>query len=89
MKNLKNVGRIGNPARPAPGGCQVDQQTMRTAQGDSRFDIFLGKMRIDGNEFDVPVHVGQGLSEVLLGRQWLKTRRLVVDMSSSVLTLGN
>jgi hypothetical protein len=22
MKNLKNVGRIGNPARPAPGGCQ-------------------------------------------------------------------
>jgi predicted aspartyl protease len=46
-------------------------------------------MRIDGNEFDVPVHVGQGLSEVLLGRQWLKTRRLVVDMLSSVLTLGD
>ena len=22
MKNLKNVGRIGNPARPALGGCQ-------------------------------------------------------------------
>jgi hypothetical protein len=42
---------------------------MRTAQGNSQFDIFLGKMRIDGNEFDVPVHVGQGLSEVLLGRQ--------------------
>jgi predicted aspartyl protease len=45
-------------------------------------------MRIDGNEFDVPVYVGQGLSEVLLGRQWLKTHRLVVDVSSSVLTLG-
>ena len=73
----------------ALGWVYLDQQTMRTAQGDSRFDIFLGKMRIDGNEFDVPVHVGQGLSEVLLGRQWLKTRRLVVDMSSSVLTLGN
>ena len=71
------------------GWVYLDQQTMRTAQGDSRFDIFLGKMRIDGNEFDVPVHVGQGLSEVLLGRQWLKTRRLVVDMSSSVLTLGD
>jgi clan AA aspartic protease len=73
----------------ALGWIYVDQQTMRTAQGDSRFDVFLGKVRIDGNEFDVPVHVGQGLSEVLLGRQWLKTRRLVVDMSSSVLTLGN
>ena len=23
MKNLKNVGRIGNPARPALGGCQI------------------------------------------------------------------
>ena len=73
----------------ALGWIYLDQQTMRTAQGDSQFDIFLGIMRIDGNEFDVPVHVGQGLSEVLLGRQWLKTRRLVVDMSSSVLTLGN
>lgn len=72
----------------ALGWIYLDQQTMRTAQGNSQFDIFLGKMRIDGNEFDVPVYVGQGLSEVLLGRQWLKTRRLVVDMSSSVLTLG-
>jgi predicted aspartyl protease len=73
----------------ALGWVYLDQQTMRTAQGDSRFDVFLGKMRIDGNEFDVPVHVGQGLSEVLLGRQWLKTRRLVVDVLSSVLTLGD
>jgi predicted aspartyl protease len=73
----------------ALGWIYVDQQTMRTAQGDSRFDIFLGKVRIDGNTFDVSAHVGQGLSEVLLGRQWLKTRRLVVDVSSSVLTLGD
>jgi clan AA aspartic protease len=72
----------------ALGWIYLDQQTMRTAQGNSQFDIFLGKMRIDGNEFDVPVYVGQGLSEVLLGRQWLKTHRLVVDISSSVLTLG-
>ncbi len=72
----------------ALGWIYVDQQTMRTAQGDSRFDIFLGKVRIDGTEFDIPVHVGQNLSEILLGRQWLKTRRLIVDMQSSVLTLG-
>ncbi|NER98344.1 MAG: aspartyl protease [Symploca sp. SIO1B1] len=73
----------------ALGWLYVDQQTMRTAQGDSIFDIVLGKVRIDSKEFDIPVHVGQGLSEVLLGRQWLKTHRLVVDMSSSVLTLGD
>lgn len=73
----------------ALGWIYIDQQTMRTAQGDSRFEIFLGKLRIDGSEFDVFVHVGQSLSEVLLGRQWLKTRRLIVDIPSSALTLGD
>ncbi|NEQ67463.1 MAG: aspartyl protease [Symploca sp. SIO2D2] len=72
----------------ALGWVYVDQQTMRTAQGDSIFDIVLGKVRIDSNEFDIPVHVGPSFSEVLLGRQWLKTHRLMVDMSSSVLTCG-
>jgi predicted aspartyl protease len=66
----------------------VEQQTMLTAQGEAEFDIYLGKVRIDGQEFDIPVHGGQGVSEILLGRQWLKTRRLVVDMSSRILTLG-
>ncbi|MBE8990039.1 aspartyl protease [Nostoc sp. LEGE 12450] len=66
----------------------LEQQTMLTAQGEAEFDIYLGKVRIDGKEFDIPVHVGEGVSEVLLGRQWLKTRRLVVDMPSRVLTLG-
>ncbi|MBH8554767.1 aspartyl protease [Nostocaceae cyanobacterium CENA357] len=66
----------------------VEQQTMLTAQGEAEFDIYLGKVRIDGQEFDIPVHVGEGVSEVLIGRQWLKTRRLLVDMPSKVLTLG-
>lgn len=66
----------------------LEQQTMLTAQGEAEFDIYLGKVRIDGKEFDIPVHVGEGVSEVLLGRQWLKNRRLVVDMPSGVLTLG-
>ena len=66
----------------------VEQQTMLTAQGEAEFDIYLGKVRIDAQEFDIPVHVGQGVSEILLGRQWLKTRRLLVDMPSRLLTLG-
>ncbi len=66
----------------------LEQQTMLTAQGNAEFDIYLGKVRIDGKDFDIPVHVGQGISEILLGRQWLKTRRLVVDISSGLLTLG-
>jgi predicted aspartyl protease len=80
---------INNQDLDVLGWIYVDQQTMRTAQGDSKFDIYLGKIRIDGTDFDVPVHVGGGLTEVLLGRQWLKNRRLFVDISSGVLTLGN
>ena len=67
---------------------RLERQTMRTARGDFNFDIYAGKVRIDGSEFDIPVHVGEGLTEVLLGLKWLKTRRLVVDMQSGVLTLG-
>jgi predicted aspartyl protease len=62
---------------------------MRTAQGEVGFDISLGKVRIDGQEFDIPVHACAGLTEILLGRQWLKARCLVVDMPSGVLTLGS
>ena len=59
------------------------------ARGEVKFDIYAGKVQIDENEFDIPVHVGQGVSEVLLGRQWLKTRRLLVDIPSGVLILGD
>jgi len=66
----------------------IDQQIMRTARGDVRFEIYVGKVNFDGQELDIPVHVGKGLTEVLLGRQWLTTRRLVVDIPSLELTLG-
>lgn len=61
---------------------------MRTARGDFNFDIYAGTVRIDGQEFNIPVHVGTGLSEVLLGREWLKTRGLVVNFQAGVLTMG-
>lgn len=66
----------------------IKQQPMRTARGDFNFDIYAGTVRIDGQEFNIPVHVGEGLSEVLLGREWSKTRRLVVDFQAGLLTLG-
>ncbi len=72
----------------ALGWTYFDQQIMLPARGDVRFNIYAGKVRIDGSEFDIPVHVGKDLTEVLLGRQWLTTRRLVVDMPSGELTLG-
>ncbi|MEG5035258.1 aspartyl protease [Microcoleus sp. AT3-D2] len=65
----------------------VEKETMRTAKGEFDFDIYAGKIRIDEQEFDIPVHVGAGVPEILIGRQWLKNRRLVVDMAAGILTL--
>ncbi len=65
----------------------IRRQEMRTAKGELDFDLYAGKVRIDEQEFDIPVHVGDGVPEILIGRQWLKNRRLVVDMSAGILTL--
>ena len=64
------------------------QQVMYTARGDFDFDLYAGKIKLGDQEYDIPVHVGEGLSEVLLGRQWLTTRQLLVNMPSRLLTLG-
>ncbi len=64
------------------------KQMLRMAKGESNFDIYLGKVRIDGQEFDIPVYAGEGVTEFLLGRQWLKTKRVLVDFPSGILTLG-
>ena len=65
----------------------VRKQTLRTASGEAEFDIYVGKVRIDGQDFDIPVYAGNEVTEVLLGRQWLKNGRLVVDLPLGVLTL--
>ena len=65
----------------------VKQEKMQTAKGEFDFELYAGKIRIDGHFFDIPVHVGAGVPEFLIGRQWLKNRRLVVDISAGILTL--
>ena len=65
----------------------IRRQEMRTAKREFDFDLYAGKVRIDEQEFDIPVHVGDGVPEILIGRQWRKSRRLVVDMSAGILTL--
>ena len=65
----------------------IKQEKMRTAKGEFNFDLYAGKVRIEGQEFDIPVHVGTGVPEILIGRQLLKNRRLTVDISAGVLTL--
>jgi len=66
----------------------IGQRNMQMAKGeDAEFDLYAGKVRIDGQEFDIPVHAGDGVPEFLLGRKWLRSRRLVVDLPSGILTL--
>lgn len=61
---------------------------METARGEGYFDLYAGTVLLDGQEFAIPVHAGSGVPEVLLGLQWLETRRLVVDRPQGLLTLG-
>jgi predicted aspartyl protease len=64
-------------------------EIMLTAKGKQTFDIYAGKVLLDGQGFIIPVIAGDELEENLLGLQWLKTMRLVVDFPAGVLTLGN
>ena len=61
---------------------------MQTAQGESLFDIYLGKVLLDGSEIEILVVAGSELEEKLLGVPWLQTRRLVADFPLGLLTLG-
>ena len=60
---------------------------MQTARGIEYFDIYEGRAIVDGKEFIIPVHVGAELTEILLGRQWLRIMKLVIDESKGILTL--
>ncbi|MBO1347129.1 MAG: aspartyl protease [Hormoscilla sp. GUM202] len=63
-------------------------RAMQTARGRDFFDLYEGKVLLDGEEFTIPVHAEAGIPENLLGLQWLETRQLVVNRPMGVLTLG-
>lgn len=63
------------------------RRVMRTAQGETFFALYEGRVILDGLSFTVPVHARAGVTEVLLGLQWLRMQRLVVDFPKGVLTL--
>lgn len=66
----------------------IGTQDMQLAKGEEvEFSLYFGKVYLDEQEFEVLIHAALGVPEVLLGRQWLTNRRLVVDMRSQFLTL--
>lgn len=63
------------------------RRTMQTASGEAFFALYEGRVIIDEQEYIIPVHARAGVPEVLLGLQWMKMQRLVVDFPQGVLTL--
>lgn len=63
------------------------QNKLKTAQGEAFFDIYLGKVVIDGQEFEIPVFAGEEIQEILLGSQCLKQFTLVANYRQGRVTL--
>ncbi|TAE59026.1 MAG: aspartyl protease [Nostocales cyanobacterium] len=66
----------------------IDKEILRTAQGEVNFKRYLGKVILDGKEYEVPAYAGDELTEVLLGSEWLEFLPLVVNFLEGVLMLG-
>ncbi|MEH2323281.1 MAG: aspartyl protease [Nostoc sp.] len=66
----------------------IGEESLRTAKGESRFDIYLGKVILKEYEYEINVYVGDEITEVLLGSEWLNFLPLVVNYRASILTLG-
>jgi clan AA aspartic protease len=60
---------------------------LATARGEDFFDLYEGQIVIDGQEFIIPVYVGDELPEILIGSQWLDRMQLVVNKPRGILTL--
>lgn len=80
---------IDNQDAIALGWLQENQkEDMQTAQGEARFNLYQGTVFLDAEEWIIPVLGGDELQDILLGVRWLQSKRLVVDLSAGVLTLG-
>jgi predicted aspartyl protease len=63
------------------------QISMRTARGEGQFNLYEGKVIIDGTEIIIPIHVGDDISDTLMGSLWLNIMQLVVNKPRGILTL--
>ncbi len=78
--NIQDAEALGWPIMAA-------QIEMQTASGNDFFSLYEGKIRIDEQIFNIPVHVGTHFSEILLGCQWLEIMELMVNKPQNILTL--
>ena len=64
------------------------QVEVMTARGNAFFNIYEGKVIIDGAEIVVPVHVGDDIPDTIMGSLWLDVMELVANKSKGILTLS-
>ena len=62
-------------------------QEKQTAGGIIEFNLYAGAVVFDDQEMTIPVIGGDEFTHVLMGLQWLKDRRLIVDKKMDLLTL--
>ncbi|MGK7947045.1 MAG: aspartyl protease [Microcystaceae cyanobacterium] len=65
----------------------IREQPMQTAQGLSVFEIYLGTVMMDETLFQIPIHVGENIQEILLGIGWLSHFDLMAQYRQNNLTL--
>lgn len=58
-----------------------------TAQGIISFNIYVGKIIVDGQEYEVPVYCGKKIKDVLLGTQWFQRFDLIAKYRQKELFL--
>jgi len=61
---------------------------MGTAKGEGSFDIYEGRIVVDGEEVTIPVHVGEEIPEYLIGAQWLEVMKLRINKGDGILILS-
>lgn len=65
----------------------LNQDKLRTAQGETEFDVYIGRVIIDSQEWEIPVFAGDEIQEILLGSRWLKLFILVANYSQNIVSL--
>ena len=65
----------------------VDKETLRTAQGETAFDLYLGMIILDEQSFEIPIFAGDDIQEILLGSEWLRIFDLIAKYKEGVLNL--
>lgn len=79
--DIQDVQTLGWP--------KIDSEIiMQMARGEDVFDLYEGKVVLDGQEYIIPVLAGAGIREPLLGLQWLTILPLSVNFPAGILTLG-